>query len=73
MVENQIRPTIEGSPARGLLGATLGFFIGFAAVALFGTTAAKVKDALQLSPLAVGVLVAMPHPLSSPRMKIRGV
>lgn len=51
---------IEGSPSRGLFGATLGFFIGFAAVALFGTTAAKVKDALQLSPLAVGFLVAMP-------------
>lgn len=51
---------INGSPARGLFGATLGFFIGFAAVALFGTTAAKVKDALQLSPLAVGFLVSMP-------------
>src|SRR5512133_475242 len=51
---------INGSPAKGLFGATLGFFIGFAAVALFGTTAAKVKDALQLSPLAVGFLVAMP-------------
>lgn len=51
---------IEGSPSRGLFGATLGFFIGFAAVALFGTTAAKVKDALQLSPLAVGFLVAVP-------------
>lgn len=51
---------VNGTPNRGLIGATLGFFIGFAAVALFGTTAAKVKDALQLSPLALGFLVAMP-------------
>ena len=28
--------TITGSPRRSLFGATLGFFIGFAAVALFG-------------------------------------
>jgi MFS transporter, NNP family, nitrate/nitrite transporter len=51
---------IVGKPGQGLLGATLGFFIGFAAVALFGTTAAKVKDLIGLSPLAVGFLVAMP-------------
>lgn len=51
---------IEGTPTRGLIGATLGFFIGFAAVALFGTTAAKVKEALQLSPTALGFLIAMP-------------
>lgn len=51
---------IIGTPSQGLLGATLGFFIGFAAVALFGTTAAKVKDLIGLSPLAVGFLVAMP-------------
>lgn len=51
---------IEGTPSRGLFGATLGFFVGFAAVALFGTTAAKVKDLIGLSPLAVGFLVAMP-------------
>lgn len=51
---------INGTPSQGLFGATLGFFIGFAAVALFGTTAAKVKDLVGLSPLAVGFLVAMP-------------
>lgn len=51
---------IIGKPGEGLFGATLGFFIGFAAVALFGTTAAKVKDLIGLSPLAVGFLVAMP-------------
>lgn len=51
---------VQGTPAQGLFGATLGFFIGFAAVALFGTTAAKVKDLVALSPLAVGFLVATP-------------
>lgn len=49
-----------GTPGQGLFGATLGFFIGFAAVALFGPTAKKFKDVMDLSPMAVGVLVATP-------------
>jgi NNP family nitrate/nitrite transporter-like MFS transporter len=52
--------SIEGTPNRGLLAATLGFFVGFAAVALFGPTAARFEAAMGLSPLAVGFLVAMP-------------
>lgn len=51
---------MKGSPRAGLTGATIGFFVGFAAVALFGPTAARFKDAMQLSPMAVGFLVAMP-------------
>ena len=51
---------MKGSPRIGLAGATIGFFVGFAAVALFGPTAARFKDAMQLSPMAVGFLVAMP-------------
>ncbi len=51
---------IKGSPRQGLLGATLGFFVGFAAVALFGPTAKQLQEIMQLSPLAVGFLVAMP-------------
>jgi NNP family nitrate/nitrite transporter-like MFS transporter len=51
---------IQGKPRDGLIGATLGFFIGFAAVALFGPTANKVKDLMHLAPVAVGFLVAMP-------------
>ncbi|HKA01557.1 MAG TPA: MFS transporter [Candidatus Solibacter sp.] len=51
---------VKGSPAQGLTGATLGFFIGFAAVALFGPTAAKFQQVMHLSPMAVGFLVAMP-------------
>jgi NNP family nitrate/nitrite transporter-like MFS transporter len=51
---------IRGTPQQGLTGATLGFFIGFAAVALFGPTAQKFKDVMQLTPLMVGFLVAIP-------------
>lgn len=51
---------IQGNPRQGLFGATLGFFIGFAAVALFGPTANKLKDIMHLSPVTVGFLVAMP-------------
>ena len=49
-----------GSPRQGLFGATLGFFVGFAAVALFGPTAMRFRDAMHLSPMAVGFLIAMP-------------
>ena len=52
--------SVKGNPKQGLTGATLGFFIGFAAVALFGPTANKFKDAMQLTPVMVGFLVAMP-------------
>jgi NNP family nitrate/nitrite transporter-like MFS transporter len=51
---------LKGSPKEGLFGATLGFFIGFAAVSLFGPTAQKFKDVMQLTPVMVGFLVAMP-------------
>ena len=49
-----------GTPARGLTGATLGFFIGFAAVSLFGPTAKSLKGIMGLGPLEVGFLVAAP-------------
>jgi MFS transporter, NNP family, nitrate/nitrite transporter len=52
--------TTIGTPAQGLTGATLGFFIGFAAVSLFGPTAKSIKGILGLSPLEVGFLVAAP-------------
>ncbi len=51
---------VKGTPRQGLTGATLGFFIGFAAVALFGPTAAKFQQVMHLSPMAIGFLVAMP-------------
>ena len=49
-----------GTPSRGLAGATLGFFIGFAAVSLFGPTAKSLKGIMGLGPLEVGFLVAAP-------------
>lgn len=51
---------VKGNPVRGLLGTTLGFFFGFAAVSLYGPTAVYLKNAMQLSPAQVGLLVAIP-------------
>ena len=50
----------QGNPKEGLLGATLGFFVGFAAVALFGSAAVQFKELMQLSPVMLGLLVAIP-------------
>ncbi len=57
--------TFKGSPGRGLTGATLGFFFGFAAVALFGATAQRFSDVLRLSQVMVGFLVAIPSLMGS--------
>lgn len=51
---------LKGSPGRGLLGTTLGFFFGFAAVSLYGPTAIKFKEAMDLTPAMMGLLVAIP-------------
>ena len=53
-------PLVTGNPRIGLAGATVGFFVGFGAVALFGPTAMRFRDAMELSPMALGFLVAMP-------------
>jgi len=50
----------QGTPRQGLLGATAAFFIGFAAVSLFGPTAKRLQDIMGLTPTMVGFLVAMP-------------
>lgn len=52
--------TLKGSPGAGLFGATLGFFAGFAAVSLFGPTAGKFNEVMHLTPVMVGLLVAIP-------------
>lgn len=51
---------LHGTPARALLGTTLGFFFGFAAVSLYGPTAIKFKEAMNLTPAMMGLLVAIP-------------
>jgi len=51
---------VKGTPKRGLLGTTLGFFFGFAAVSLYGPTAVNFKDAMGISSTLLGLLVAIP-------------
>jgi NNP family nitrate/nitrite transporter-like MFS transporter len=51
---------LKGTPGRGLAGTTIGFFFGFAAVSLFGPTAIRFHDAMNLSPVLMGILVAIP-------------
>lgn len=51
---------IAGTPKKALWSATLGFFVGFAAVALFGPSAQIFQQVMGLGPLALGFLVAVP-------------
>jgi len=59
--ELKVKYNLKGNPARGLIGATLGFFIGFAAVALYGPAAKNFKDIMHLSGIMLGFLVAVPQ------------
>ena len=52
---------ISGNQNQGLYGATMGFFIGFAAVALFGHTSTMLGTAMGLNETLIGLLVAMPN------------
>jgi len=51
---------IKGSPAQGLFGATVAFFIGLAAVALFGPTAKSLAKTLNLDAVSLGFLIGVP-------------
>lgn len=51
---------LKGSSNQALFAATVGFFAGFAAVALFGPTASRFNEIMKLDPLLVGLLVAIP-------------
>lgn len=53
--------TIVGSPKQGLTGATLGFFVGFAAVSLFGPTVVYLKEVVGLSAALAGLLISIPN------------
>ena len=55
------RAGLRGTPQQGLVMGTWGFFIGFAAVALYGPAAHSFQQSMQLSPLLVGLLVAAPQ------------
>lgn len=53
---------LKGNPNRGLIGATLGFFIGFAAVSLYGPTSAVFKEAfININPVLLALLIAAPN------------
>lgn len=52
---------LKGTPNMGLIMATFGFFIGFAAVSLYGPVATKLKEVLGISGLLLGLLVAAPN------------
>jgi NNP family nitrate/nitrite transporter-like MFS transporter len=52
---------VAGTPRQGLASATLGFFIGFAGVVLYGPVATEFESAMGLSGLALGLLVAAPQ------------
>lgn len=54
------KTNLKGTPTQGLFGATVGFFAGFAAVALFGPTASRFNEVMQLDAALVGLLVAIP-------------
>lgn len=58
-----VNPTaqIKGSRQRGLWLATLGFFGGFAGVAVFGPLVPEFVDLLGLSPLQAGMLAGIPN------------
>jgi NNP family nitrate/nitrite transporter-like MFS transporter len=58
----QAAPDYElcGSPSYGLWMATLGFFVGFAAVSLFGPTAKEFQVLLGLNRTEQGLLIAAP-------------
>ena len=52
---------LKGSSKQGLTGATLGFFIGFAAVALYGSTVTLFKqNFVGINPILLALLVSAP-------------
>ena len=61
MYETKTDYKIIGNQKLGLYGATMGFFIGFAAVTLFGPTSNKLEVAMGLNATLVGLLVAIPN------------
>jgi len=58
---SQVTYRLSGTPTGGLVMGTWGFFIGFAAVALYGPAAAYFQVQMHLSGLALGLLVAAPQ------------
>ena len=55
------RIEVRGTPQGALAGASIGFFIGFAAVSLFGPTSRYLQTAGGLSAALAGVLISIPN------------
>lgn len=53
--------SLKGTPQKGLIAATWGFFMGFAALAIYGPLAKHMKDVLGLSGFMLGLLVSIPQ------------
>ena len=62
---SQPKYRLRGSPRTGLMMGTWGFFIGFAAVSLYGPAAKYFQDQMRLSGVALGLLVAAPQLMGS--------
>ncbi|HUL40991.1 MAG TPA: MFS transporter [Burkholderiales bacterium] len=52
---------LQATPKHGLIMATWGFFIGFAAVALYGPAAHYFQSSMHISGILLGLLVAAPQ------------
>lgn len=52
---------LKGNPKMGLAAATFGFFVGFAAVSLYGPAAKNFKEIMGLTGILLGLLVAAPQ------------
>lgn len=61
LVGGTIVSTTKGNPTQGLIGATFGFFIGFAAVSLFGPTVGFLKAGAGVSAALAGLLISIPN------------
>ncbi len=61
VVVTNARHELKGNPRFGLVMATWGFFIGFAAVALYGPAAHYFQEGLKVSGFTLGLLVAAPQ------------
>src|SRR5579872_2745714 len=58
---SRTKVTVSGTRGQTLFLATLGFFGGFAGVAVFGPLVPQFRDLLALSPFAAALLAAMPN------------
>lgn len=52
--------TYKGTPVKALIGTTLGFFFGSAAVSLFGPFHDVFQESMKLTTTQIGVLIAIP-------------